>query len=249
MYSTTGEEIGCQEVPSHLLYKFLGNMPITRRELFEVWTSGNNISHKNLIVINYVFDSLGLNINERRGKYKNISQIVKPLCSHFQKKWVDAKRTKKVMEVRNSEWLDKVIDFSTEQEEEILNSNCNLVQNRGRPPKTFSQSSNSSQVKKISTIVQSASRDELLVATRVSLYKAGKRDAAQVLGGIEKSPTRASKLKKTLSCPQVTPTSYTPEEALALYVDGRYTKNSYIRMQSGAKSKDANIYPPYNVLL
>lgn len=51
-----------------------------------------------------------------------------------------------------------------------------------------------------------------------------------------------------VTSPPQTPVSYTPEEALALYVDGRYTENSYMLMQSGAKKRHANIYPPYNIL-
>lgn len=223
-------------------------MPITRRELFEVWMTGNTNSNKNSLVIEYVFDAFGLNINEGSKNTKNISQVVRTMCSRFKKKWHDANRTKEVFESRYSQWLTESVDFSPEEEEPSANTSCGSSRYQGRPAKTFSESGDRSQLKKISHLVQSTSKEELLLATRVSLYNSGKRDAAQILQSLEESPTRATKMKKIVSCPTASPIPYTPEEALALFVDCGLTKNQYMLMQSGAKSRNANIYPPYYVL-
>lgn len=45
------------------------------------------------------------------------------------------------------------------------------------------------------------------------------------------------------------PIKYTAEEALALYIDGGYTKKAYKDLQSGTKKRNANIFPTYDVLL
>lgn len=40
----------------------------------------------------------------------------------------------------------------------------------------------------------------------------------------------------------------TPEEVLALYINGRFTKHSYKLIQAGAKMRNANIYQPYHLI-
>lgn len=44
-------------------------------------------------------------------------------------------------------------------------------------------------------------------------------------------------------------TPYTPEEALTLFLDGDYTKNSYKLMQYGVKEGNCNSYLFYDVLV
>ena len=39
---------------------------------------------------------------------------------------------------------------------------------------------------------------------------------------------------------------YTLEEALSLFIDGDYTKETYNSMRTGAKKRNADIYPAYN---
>ena len=73
-------------------------MPITRGDLFDVSMTGNTNFNKNSLAIDYVVDAFGLNINEESKKIKNISQVVRTLCSRFKKKWYDANRTKEVVE-------------------------------------------------------------------------------------------------------------------------------------------------------
>lgn len=59
----------------------------------------------------------------------------------------------------------------------------------------------------------------------------------------EHSPKRATKIKIAISTPTAKPFKYTPEEAFALYIDGCFTKKSYILMQQGASYRHTNIYP------
>lgn len=61
-------------------------------------------------------------------------------------------------------------------------------------------------------------------------------------------PTIASKMLKTVNAEPKAPIPYTPEEALALYIDGDYSKNAYKLMQYGVKERNCNIYPSYDVL-
>lgn len=222
-------------------------MSITRNELFQVWRNADKVCERNTSVITHVFASMGQIIVDNSEKCKKVKQIVRNLCSKFNERWIAAKRTVEVFQRRNQEWLNRNIVFPMEDEPQPGPSRSRS-RSRGRPNKTFSESSDQSQVCKVTNLVQNQTKDELLVAARVSLYKSGKRDAAHILQDIDKSPTRASKMRRAIFCPPAPPIPYSPEEALSLYVDGRYTKNSYMLMQSGAKSRNANIYPPYNVL-
>lgn len=215
-------------------------MVITRKDIFQVWRNAEKGSGRNGNVISHVLSWIGLNNTEKSDECEKVKQIVRKLCSKFSEKWINAKRTIGVFESRNQEWLNECISLSIE---DPMPS-----RQLGRPLKTFMDSRIRSKTSKVSPLVQNNTKEELLVAASVSFYKSGKRNAAQILKVLNKSPNRSSKMKRVLSCSPLTPTSYTPEEALALYVDGRYTKNSYILMQSGAKSRNANIYPSYNVL-
>ena len=71
-----------------------------------------------------------------------------------------------------------------------------------------------------------------MVATSVSLYNAGKRSASQVVSKLCSRSTIAAKMLKP---EPITPIPNIPEEALALYIDGGYSKRSYRRMQYGTK--------------
>lgn len=41
---------------------------------------------------------------------------------------------------------------------------------------------------------------------------------------------------------------YSPEEALVLILDTSLSKEDYIKIQKGAKTKGANLYPAYNAV-
>lgn len=44
-------------------------------------------------------------------------------------------------------------------------------------------------------------------------------------------------------------TQYSADEALALYIDARMTKESYLLVRHGAKDRNSDIYPSYDRLL
>lgn len=65
-----------------------------------------------------------------------------------------------------------------------------------------------------------------------------------LLRELPKSGILGTKLQRT----QFTD-SYTDMEALALIVDSNFSARQYKKIQSGAKHRNANIYPPYNRVL
>lgn len=97
--------------------------------------------------------------------------------------------------------------------------------------------------------MQQYSKEELTFAVSSFLHTSGKRDAAKIVKEVATNlPKRVTELKKaSTTLPKAI--TYTEEEALALFIDGRFTRHSYILMQRSAKERNANIYPPYNNII
>lgn len=96
---------------------------------------------------------------------------------------------------------------------------------------------------KISVLVNKTSSNELMLAARISLNKSGKRNALEFLSMLNSNTESEVNLEANNIL------SYTPDEALALYGDGDFTKSSYKLMLSGVKLRNAKIYPSYDLLL
>ena len=223
-------------------------MSISRRTLFNIWREESVLKQKNLSVLAYVLNKLDLEETENEQYYK-VKKVIDNYNSKVAKMWKDCQRTLKVFEARHNRWLDEDIVFfettrSANRPENFSNGR------KSRPLKDFSELSNQRKRQRVAPLFENYSQEELTFATRKSLQMSGRRDAATIVQEIsDYSPTRATTIKKCFQTPRSIAIKYTADEALALYVDGRYTKRSYVLMQSGAKSRNAHIYPSYNSLL
>ncbi|EFN73411.1 hypothetical protein EAG_03300, partial [Camponotus floridanus] len=104
--------------------------------------------------------------------------------------------------------------------------------------------------RRLASLVTHSTTEELIYATQMSLRSKGKRDAAETVKQIEISPNRATRIKKAYkNSHKLTPIKLKGEEALALYIDAKLTKNQYVLIRSQAKTQNADIYPSYNKLL
>lgn len=218
-------------------------MSLNKRELFEVWRKEKTIKQKNLSVLVFVsFKFVEECANDE--KYNTIRKNVCRFNSKVAQMWKECNRTLKFFEEKHHQWLDENIEFFSKDVDEKGHLQ------RGRPSKDFNEVGNQSKRQKILPLLENYSSEELALATRKSLEASGRRDAAKIIQeATTSSPTRATKIKKAYHSTVSLPTKYTPEEALALFVDCHCTKKSYIMMQQGAKLRNANIYPNYNVIL
>lgn len=220
-------------------------MSFTKKELFTVWSQQKSISAKNAAVFEYVINKLSLR-ECSDAEYLKIKQGVNTFNSAIAKKWKNSNRGQKLFEERENEWLNGKITFM----ENLTLPNHSLLKKRGRPSKEFQELGEKSKRKKNLPLLENYQREELSFAMCKSLESSGHRDASRIVKEIsEYSPNRATQIKKAYKSPSLLPTKYTPEEALAFYVDARLTKKSYLLMQQGAKIRNANIYPSYNILL
>lgn len=213
-------------------------MEVSKRALFSIWYDEKTSTKKLLAVENYVFNNIIDKTKYNVEQCRNIKQILSSFVSNLGKKWKKCNYTLLNFEQRNRGWLDSKIVLLAPED------NNNL----GRHVKNFAECSSKTKVKKVSQLVSKSSCDELVVAARVSLQKAGKRSASKVVSLLESDSNIAKKIKENTVSKNNNVTPYSADEALALYVDGDYTKHSYKLMQSGAKIRNANIYPSYDAL-
>ena len=76
------------------------------------------------------------------------------------------------------------------------------------------------------TTCETTTCEELVVATRVSSHKAGKRSAPVGISIVHSGKEVAAKIKNTIASEVSKPIAYTPDEALVLYVDGGFSRHS-----------------------
>lgn len=218
-------------------------MSLQKRELFEVWCHEKDVKTKNIAVLNYVVRKLNIEDLDESKYTENMKKVVKNFTSKINEKWHNCNRTLKGFNARYHQWLDEEIDIPGQCGVTLIPANS-----VGRPRKPFSEVGAQSKRQKVASLLDDYSTEELSFAVSTNLRKSGQRDAAKIIQCVSNHSLNATRIKKLVNSSPTSPIKYTPEEALALYVDGRYTKNSYILMQSGAKLRNADIYPSYNLL-
>jgi len=93
---------------------------------------------------------------------------------------------------------------------------------------------------------KTTTNEELICASKCTLYIEGKRAAANLLSQVtEYSPRRAIKIRKICKnylYDSKTSMPYTEDKVLAFIVDTRMTKDSCYKTRLGAKQRGTNIY-------
>lgn len=251
MSTLDGKKISCNYLPVNFLYTYIDNIPITRRELYNVWIAEMESKERVKAVISYFLAKSGLQKTKTEDYCNKVKLAVRRLTYSINERWIKAKRSKKYFEDSNKIWLSGVFDLPSEN---VIKIPEDLgiqpsTSNFGRPRSDFSGKSEKGKRLEVSALVSGCSPEKLVFAAGVSLYKSGKRDAAAILKNINESPTRATKIKKIVNAQSKEPVPYTDEEALRLFIDGKYTKASYNAMRTGAKIRNADIYPSYHRIL
>lgn len=182
-----------------------------------------------------------------RDAEKCLKIVIQNFVYKFISKWKSSRQIDNRFLKYNAEWLDKDIKLPSLYESQIDEQHSRL---KGRPKKLFCEGSGRTKSRIVRPIILEESEQTLCYATEKSLYKHGKRAAAEVLKlAASATPRRLKRMKKVHESPLLpTYTTYTPEEALALMIDTDLGKEQYIQIQQEAKKRGANIYPPYNVI-
>ncbi|XP_065675290.1 uncharacterized protein LOC136091543 [Hydra vulgaris] len=150
----------------------------------------------------------------------------------YQKKWKDAKRGNIKFESKNKNWLAQ--DFKSTYSNNISkpDNSSQLHKIGGRPSCSFKVASDKTKRRRLNDIINNFSSDELLHSARLKIRNEYNDEAAKQVAEISEP---SSQFKK-----------YTPDEGLALIIDGGMSKSTYQLMRNGAEERDCHIYPSYN---
>ena len=85
---------------------------------------------------------------------------------------------------------------------------------------------------------------KIILASSKAAQAKGKAAMATLLKKAITSPEEPEIILKTLERHK-DEVKYTPDEALAMFIDNRFTTLQYINIREGAKSRNCDIYPPY----
>ncbi|GBL84704.1 hypothetical protein AVEN_191149-1 [Araneus ventricosus] len=104
--------------------------------------------------------------------------------------------------------------------------------------------------RKVTSIIQDASPEQLVFATQISLRSTGSRDTAEIVKQVNLSPKRVTKIKKPFKSPETAQViKLNPDQALAYYVDTKLARGQYIETNKIAKKQNANIYSCYDEII
>ena len=167
-------------------------------------------------------------------------------------RWDKAGRHRSRFRTQNQEWLkvpamNKPLTPTVSSCRSLAGASggCGPGTSRDRSRLSFSERSVRSKRRDTSSLVQ-LSADKLLHAAKRRLRAEGQNDLSFVIKQAAATPTRPAKVRRLLRRPPNQPVMYTPEEALRLFVDGNFTKNSWQLIRSSARDQHANIYPSYH---
>lgn len=208
---------------------------IPRIEFYEQWLKFRKNS-RNDELLKFVLKQLtGINLGDK-GIQLLKDQIVR-ISVKINERWVSCNRKAEVFNVKFSSWLARDSFEFRILHDEMLPSTS---QGHGRPQKCFAESSNRTKKRKVQHLLHNSS-DVLTHATYLSLYGSGDRRAAKTFKRVTTSKSTASMGEHSSNGVR----ALTPVEALALTVDCRLSKASYIWMRQTAFKVGHSLYPPY----
>lgn len=123
---------------------------------------------------------------------------------------------------------------------------ANPTQKHGRPSKIFDELCDRSKRRKTKELREQVPVEELTYAASVSQRSSGNSDAANIIKEIIVSPSRATKLRKDITSgrKQTIVKKHSPAEALAIFVEGDFTRRQWEILHGANK----NIYPCYSLI-
>lgn len=184
----------------------------------------------------------------------SIMNKIKDLCYKFSQRWKHCYRKKERFLINNKLWLEGKLEFSELQSiivtYEEAEPKPSTSRRRGHRKSNFIRSSDKTKKRRIKSLLEANTSDELICATQLSLYKEGHRDAAALLKEITStSPKRATHVKVAFHSAPSESRRLSKEEALATYLDGKMNKRSYLAVQNRLKSAGCKVFPPYSSII
>jgi hypothetical protein len=172
---------------------------------------------------------------------KSIISDIRKMKSKFETKWKASSRDSEKFYKNNSRWVDS--PYVIKQEYIIFK----VPNPPGKPKKSWDESSSRTKRRAVQTLSEQLISEilpKILKSVHITAKKDGESDLVFILAEAMKSPSRPSKIAGKIR-DQISFRKYTPEEALALLINGDSTVDTYNRLRDGAKSHGMYLYPRY----
>jgi hypothetical protein len=169
---------------------------------------------------------------------------LKSLLVDFKRGWKKVNRKADAFENKFKDWLKKSLYLELSQD--FKPSAASSLKGPGRNEKSFQKSSDRTKNRKRDRMIASNEEDpELFLAATIKVAKRNnEHDLAHILDSVMKEPDK-KKMRRMIENP---PDSYTPLEAVAIFIDNDESKATYHNLRMRALEKNSNIYPPYQVM-
>lgn len=131
---------------------------IIRRTIFDVWKQERCSSRKVETVLKYIRENTDFYNYEDLYQDK-IRKVINNFCANLQQKWTKCHRNEKLFVKSNESWLLGKLKFDIALKKVAP----------GRPRKLFEECTESAKRKKVQHLVASSSKQELALATSLSL--------------------------------------------------------------------------------
>lgn len=161
-------------------------------------------------------------------------QQVAKFCYQVYRKVDRCNRNHQRFVKQNYKWLDVEIIF-----------NPYPASIAGRPKSSFADSSSRTKRRKTEQLRSIESSDSLIYAATMKLREEGSLDKAHLLQEMEKTPTRAKKIRQSWELAQKPnkAETYNADNVLALFLEADLTRHQYQLLRNGAKNLQHDIYP------
>lgn len=212
-----------------------------RSELFEVWKEKKGKSRD--IKMKHVRDHVLSKLDRiSKENCRNLKKSVARFCTDLEKRWLKANNTLSRFLESNGDWL---------KGNEVLNPTQN--KSKGRPKKQFAELNKQNKRRRVKEIRNSATSKELAFATEMQVRADGSEDAAKLVNeALQTTPTRATKIRQAWKSHVDTKLErfLTDDEALALFIDGDFSKEQWTLLRKSVKQCNVpQFYPSYKRLI
>lgn len=168
-------------------------------------------------------------------KLPELTNVINNFKIVYKRKWLACNSTESRFLEKNHTWLNERVFFWP--------AGAVSTSTKGRPTKEFAEASDRSKRRKTMELRKKVPLDELTYAVQMGHRAAGNKDTAKIIKDITKSPTRATRIRKTMHTisQRTTTKKHTPEEALAIFVEANLSMSQYEVIQQANK----DVYPCY----
>lgn len=208
----------------------MNSIRISKRELCEILLKLKNADRNARSLIRYIKEQYDLNAEQLSKVEQKLSSFIPTFKSKISRVVYDAA----VFRTKNEDWLatDFVINFFDELEK------------RGRPSgDSFEGSSRSTKFRKIQSITDSYSAEEIKQAFYKNLKDAGKKHLIKLIDNLLNDNNSTDVTDEANVIP------FSEDEAIALIEDTKLSKWQYDTIRKQVRAKNADIFIPYKRLL